>query len=594
MRLALVATLVLGLVATPVQPAGESTPPPERHAERVPVRPAPRRWTLPTGPDPVPTVPRWAAPTGPEALPIVRITPLDRRRVVAARRLRVAGFQVGSTLDDAEAAAVAGSLALRRLGRVDARSLVRLVRRAEAEVRDALAVAGLRAGTITPGHIRRAARHLGVPVRDRLRPAHTRRVVERSQALSIRALALLGIDHGTAVDPRDWRRAAQEVGLEVGRRVDPGDVVAIRRRADARIDRQGGGAVVPGLAYDRYRVDLAGGPAIVHRLSWRLDDPRIAVRSEPAGAFNTRASAVAAFDRRLARGVVATVNGGFWMGSGDPDGLLVTGGRLVSEPGTLRDWVGGARAAFGWSAATHVVGRPEWRGRAGSPERGWVPLRAIDRAAAGGVVVRTPASGRTTATRRGTFELALARVRLPGSGHVGARVIARSRAGNLAIPAHGLVLSAASGHEGALRRFRRGDRITLSTTVAGFAGVREAMAGGPLLVTDGKPTTRADWNREGFGPRHNAVRHPRTAVGFRRDGQAFVLVVDGRQPGYSVGATTAETTRLMRLFGAVDAVMLDGGGSSQMVFGGRTVNRDCCDGSHRAVATVLAFYARRV
>ncbi len=59
---------------------------------------------------------------------------------------------------------------------------------------------------------------------------------------------------------------------------------------------------------------------------------------------------------------------------------------------------------------------------------------------------------------------------------------------------------------------------------------------------------------------------PRTAVGL--DGPAtrlIIIVVDGRQPFYSEGATIAELAELMLYYGGDNAIMLDGGGSSTLV-----------------------------
>jgi exopolysaccharide biosynthesis protein len=82
----------------------------------------------------------------------------------------------------------------------------------------------------------------------------------------------------------------------------------------------------------------------------------------------------------------------------------------------------------------------------------------------------------------------------------------------------------------------------------------------------------------------NAVRHPRSAVGLSADGKTLTLVaVDGRQAalafdfgepapsgeeryvGHSRGVTYHELGELMRSFGAVDAINLDGGGSTALV-----------------------------
>jgi hypothetical protein len=63
--------------------------------------------------------------------------------------------------------------------------------------------------------------------------------------------------------------------------------------------------------------------------------------------------------------------------------------------------------------------------------------------------------------------------------------------------------------------------------------------------------------------------HPRTAVGYSKNGKTlFIVVVDGRQPFYSQGITLAELAALMIDLGAHDAMNLDGGGSSTLVIRG--------------------------
>jgi uncharacterized protein YigE (DUF2233 family) len=59
---------------------------------------------------------------------------------------------------------------------------------------------------------------------------------------------------------------------------------------------------------------------------------------------------------------------------------------------------------------------------------------------------------------------------------------------------------------------------------------------------------------------------PRTAVGINRNGRyLYIVVVDGRQPFYSQGATFAELAELLRKQGAYMAMAMDGGGSSTLV-----------------------------
>lgn len=98
------------------------------------------------------------------------------------------------------------------------------------------------------------------------------------------------------------------------------------------------------------------------------------------------------------------------------------------------------------------------------------------------------------------------------------------------------------------------------------------------------------------------ARHPRTAVGVSREGRyLYLLVADGRQPGYSEGLSTAETAAWLKRLGAHDGLNLDGGGSTTLVIAGAgqlpvIVNRPSGPppGSERRVANHLCVYARRL
>jgi exopolysaccharide biosynthesis protein len=66
----------------------------------------------------------------------------------------------------------------------------------------------------------------------------------------------------------------------------------------------------------------------------------------------------------------------------------------------------------------------------------------------------------------------------------------------------------------------------------------------------------------------------------------LLVVIDGRQPRWSVGASLGELARIMRDLGAVEAMNLDGGGSSTMWVEGEVVNRPS-DGTERKVTTAV-------
>ena len=69
----------------------------------------------------------------------------------------------------------------------------------------------------------------------------------------------------------------------------------------------------------------------------------------------------------------------------------------------------------------------------------------------------------------------------------------------------------------------------------------------------------------GDGDQLGESRHPRTAVGWRENGDLIFAVVDGRQEGYSDGVNLCDMALLMKSYGAVGAQNLDGGGSSTFV-----------------------------
>ena len=114
----------------------------------------------------------------------------------------------------------------------------------------------------------------------------------------------------------------------------------------------------------------------------------------------------------------------------------------------------------------------------------------------------------------------------------------------------------------------------------------EAIGGLPRIVRDGRISIENQ--NEGGSESFTNNRHPRTAMGFNADTSRFYFVtVDGRQPGYSEGMTLPELAGFMRELGCVQALNLDGGGSTTMVVRGRVVNRPSDATGERAVANAL-------
>ena len=94
--------------------------------------------------------------------------------------------------------------------------------------------------------------------------------------------------------------------------------------------------------------------------------------------------------------------------------------------------------------------------------------------------------------------------------------------------------------------------------------------------------------QNGIVNQDNGDRHPRTSVGFNQDStQFFMFVVDGRQPGLSVGMSYKELGDYMKTWGVHNGLNLDGGGSSTMVVRGSIVNSPSDIGGERSVANSL-------
>jgi len=89
--------------------------------------------------------------------------------------------------------------------------------------------------------------------------------------------------------------------------------------------------------------------------------------------------------------------------------------------------------------------------------------------------------------------------------------------------------------------------------------VHNAISGDRMIVLKGEIVPELD----------DEELEPRTAIGINRNGRfLYIVVVDGRQPFYSEGATFVELAELLIDQGAAAGMSLDGGGSSTLVIEG--------------------------
>ncbi len=96
--------------------------------------------------------------------------------------------------------------------------------------------------------------------------------------------------------------------------------------------------------------------------------------------------------------------------------------------------------------------------------------------------------------------------------------------------------------------------------------IRDGFQYKPTLILNGEKVVEdsAGWGLQ-----------PRTVVGQCENGVVLLLVIDGRQVGYSIGATMEDCADILLQYGAVTAGACDGGSSSVIGYNGEVINKPC-------------------
>ena len=98
--------------------------------------------------------------------------------------------------------------------------------------------------------------------------------------------------------------------------------------------------------------------------------------------------------------------------------------------------------------------------------------------------------------------------------------------------------------------------------------MQTAVGGGPVLLQNGEIKITNNEELKFAGKAIND-KHPRTCMGYTKDGKLIVMVIEGRFPGKAEGATLQQEAKLLKDIGCVEALNLDGGGSSCMLINGK-------------------------
>ena len=310
------------------------------------------------------------------------------------------------------------------------------------------------------------------------------------------------------------------------------------------------------------------------------------------GGSGTGCEVIGSMAKRL--NAAAVVNADFFpIGTdipGDPLNLMVIGGELISEPSE--------RAVFGMTSdGRFLFDSLQFEAKVIYGEGKSFPLRGINRKrAANELIVYTSRFAPSTRTSGVGSEAIVKCDQLPvriGKTISGTISDIRTGAGDSPLPDGVFVLSGAgTGARFIDENLKSGMTVSIQFTVTGrdtgsWESVVEAVGGGPFLVRNGKMFIDASEAQPGSKVKPSV--HPRTMVGATKDGKLILATVDGRQ-SESAGMTFVQLADIMLAQGCVDAINLDGGGSTTMATPFGILNSPS-GGIQRMVANGLAVFA---
>lgn len=115
--------------------------------------------------------------------------------------------------------------------------------------------------------------------------------------------------------------------------------------------------------------------------------------------------------------------------------------------------------------------------------------------------------------------------------------------------------------------------------------MQTVIGGGPVLLQNGEVNISNNQERKFAGKAINN-HEPRTAIGYTKDNKLIILVCEGRSKN-AAGLTLIQLAQIFKGLGCVEALNLDGGGSSCMLINGKETNYPSSNGIQRPVPSVF-------
>lgn len=336
-----------------------------------------------------------------------------------------------------------------------------------------------------------------------------------------------------------------------------------------------------GIEYAAVTREFSGKPVKINLLRLDLKKVRLDVYHANDSAIGTETTSSIA----KRHNALAAINAGFFRLDtsqflGDPVGLFMVDGDLMSEPANERIQL----IINNRPAQTDVLITRSVISQSLRLGDNTVPITGVNRERkADELIIYTPKFGKTTLTGGDGIELVIVK------GNI---FSIRLGVGNSAIPANGYVVSASgtmrealepvAGKEAAVTLVR--DWLGLPPAFLRDRAKLDVVTGVPQLVKNGK--IDITWEQEKANKAFVENRHPRTAVAKLKDGKFLMLTADGRRET-SAGLDLYDLAAYLVELGAVDAMNLDGGGSTTMFLDGKLVNLPSDPAGERKVSDVL-------
>ncbi|WP_409342006.1 Ig-like domain-containing protein [Paenibacillus sp. MBLB4367] len=316
----------------------------------------------------------------------------------------------------------------------------------------------------------------------------------------------------------------------------------------------------PGANYSWYDMKLAQGLEKVHAIEFDPKNPALDLqpgKTDGKVYGMTGVTKMADDADKEGNRVIAAINGDFYdMSTGVPLGLFMGDGEILTSPPAPTDWL-----AFGLKQdGSTVYGLSPVLKRTLAIGAKTVNISHINRMRENSEALMLYTSSFHTSTMTNdlgdevVLDVLEGEVKSGQSLRLKVSGIHKDK-GNTPLEPGKVVLSASGKYRAELANVQIGDELTASFELEDkWKDVKMAIGGVFMLVEDGVAKTHED-----------KALYPRVGIGTKADGSIVMVEIDGRAPGFSEGVSYDDLGKIMKDMGVVNALCLDGGGSSTFV-----------------------------